>query len=162
MGTVGRLGTMASNPSTADATDMGGVIIPSANNVVAPSIAGITNLYFSFLIFHFIWCLFLFTTIAVIKGDSLGQFIILGVNKPRIGVPGLNPHADNEGLIGTEEESIIIPAIKKAKNNSMLVVGQYSADTFFARRSFNKFNTVLVMYHDQGLIPFKSLPSVKG
>lgn len=85
-----------------------------------------------------------------------------GIEKPKIAVLGLNPHAGDEGLIGKEEESIIKPAIKEAKNNNMLVVGPYSADAFFARRSFDRFDAVLAMYHDQGLIPFKTLASGDG
>lgn len=85
-----------------------------------------------------------------------------GIDKPRIAVLGLNPHAGDEGLIGNEEETIIKPAIKEAKNNNMLVVGPYSADAFFARRSFERFDAVLAMYHDQGLIPFKALASGEG
>ena len=85
-----------------------------------------------------------------------------GIDKPRIAVLGLNPHAGDEGLIGNEEETIIKPAIKEAKNNGMLVVGPYSADAFFARRSFDKFDAVLAMYHDQGLIPFKALAIGEG
>ena len=85
-----------------------------------------------------------------------------GIDRPRIAVLGLNPHAGDEGLIGTEEETIIKPAIKEAKNNNMLVVGPFSADAFFARRSFDKFDAVLAMYHDQGLIPFKALASGEG
>ncbi len=85
-----------------------------------------------------------------------------GIDKPRIAVLGLNPHAGDEGLIGPEEENIIKPAIKEAKNNNMLVIGPYSADAFFARRSFEKFDAVLAMYHDQGLIPFKALASGEG
>ena len=85
-----------------------------------------------------------------------------GIDKPRIAVLGLNPHAGDEGLIGNEEETIIKPAIKEAKNNNMLVVGPYSADAFFARRSFERFDAVLAMYHDQGLIPFKALASGDG
>jgi 4-phospho-D-threonate 3-dehydrogenase / 4-phospho-D-erythronate 3-dehydrogenase len=85
-----------------------------------------------------------------------------GIEKPKIAVLGLNPHAGDEGLIGNEEESIIKPAIKEAKNNNMLVVGPYSADAFFARRSFERFDAVLAMYHDQGLIPFKTLASGDG
>ena len=83
-------------------------------------------------------------------------------DKPRIAVLGLNPHAGDEGLIGTEEETIIKPAIKEAKNNNMLVVGPYSADAFFARRQYEKFDAVLAMYHDQGLIPFKALAIGEG
>ncbi|MFZ9386944.1 MAG: 4-hydroxythreonine-4-phosphate dehydrogenase PdxA [Chitinophagaceae bacterium] len=85
-----------------------------------------------------------------------------GIDKPRIAVLGLNPHAGDEGLIGTEEETIIKPAIRDAKNNNMLVVGPYSADAFFARRSYERFDAVLAMYHDQGLIPFKTLASGDG
>ncbi len=85
-----------------------------------------------------------------------------GIEKPKIAVLGLNPHAGDEGLIGNEEETIIKPAIKEAKNNNLLVVGPYSADAFFARRSFDRFDAVLAMYHDQGLIPFKTLASGEG
>jgi len=85
-----------------------------------------------------------------------------GIEKPKIAVLGLNPHAGDEGLIGKEEETIIKPAIKEAKNNNMLVVGPYSADAFFARRSFERFDAVLAMYHDQGLIPFKTLATGEG
>ena len=85
-----------------------------------------------------------------------------GIEKPKIAVLGLNPHAGDEGLIGNEEETIIKPAIKEAKNNNILVVGPYSADAFFARRSFDRFDAVLAMYHDQGLIPFKTLASGDG
>jgi 4-hydroxythreonine-4-phosphate dehydrogenase len=84
-----------------------------------------------------------------------------GIDKPRIAVLGLNPHAGDEGLIGKEEEEIIKPAIKDAKHN-MLVFGPYSADAFFARNYQSKFDAVLAMYHDQGLIPFKSLALGEG
>lgn len=84
-----------------------------------------------------------------------------GISKPKIAVLGLNPHAGDEGLIGAEEETIIKPAIKEAKNN-MLVFGPYSADAFFARNLQSNFDAVLAMYHDQGLIPFKALASGEG
>lgn len=85
-----------------------------------------------------------------------------GIDRPRIAVLGLNPHAGDEGLIGNEEETIIKPAIKEAKNNNMLVTGPFSADAFFARGYHRKFDAVLAMYHDQGLIPFKTLASGEG
>ncbi len=85
-----------------------------------------------------------------------------GIEKPQIGVLGLNPHAGDEGLIGNEEEAIIKPAIKEAKQKDILAFGPYSADAFFARRQFQKFDAVLAMYHDQGLIPFKALASGDG
>ncbi len=86
-----------------------------------------------------------------------------GIDKPKIAVLGLNPHAGDEGLIGKEEETVIRPAIKEFKQNSNSVVfGPYSADAFFARRQHEKFDAVLAMYHDQGLIPFKSLALGEG
>src|SRR5258706_1734564 len=85
-----------------------------------------------------------------------------GIEKPQISVLGLNPHAGDEGLIGNEEETIIKPAIRESKNNNILAVGPYSADAFFARRHFEKFDAVLAMYHDQGLMPFKSLAIGEG
>ncbi|MCR6722215.1 MAG: 4-hydroxythreonine-4-phosphate dehydrogenase PdxA [Chitinophagaceae bacterium] len=85
-----------------------------------------------------------------------------GIDRPRIAVLGLNPHAGDEGLVGSEEENIIRPAIKDAKNSNIIVVGPYSSDAFFARHSHDKFDAVLAMYHDQGLIPFKALASGDG
>jgi 4-hydroxythreonine-4-phosphate dehydrogenase len=84
-----------------------------------------------------------------------------GIDKPKIAILGLNPHAGDEGLIGREEEDIIKPAIREAKNN-YIVAGPFSADAFFARGHHNKFDAVLAMYHDQGLIPFKSLSVSEG
>jgi 4-hydroxythreonine-4-phosphate dehydrogenase len=84
-----------------------------------------------------------------------------GIDKPRIAVLALNPHAGDEGLIGKEEIEIIKPAIKESKQN-ILVFGPYSADAFFARGAHEKFDGVLAMYHDQGLIPFKSLAFGEG
>jgi 4-hydroxythreonine-4-phosphate dehydrogenase len=85
-----------------------------------------------------------------------------GIDKPKIAVLGLNPHAGDEGLIGTEEEQVIKPAIKEAKGAGKLVFGPYSADAFFARRSYTQFDAVLAMYHDQGLVPFKTLAAGEG
>lgn len=86
-----------------------------------------------------------------------------GIDKPKIAVLGLNPHAGDEGLIGNEEEKIIKPAIKEFKQSTnTLVFGPYSADAFFARGQHEKFDAVLAMYHDQGLIPFKSLALGEG
>ena len=85
-----------------------------------------------------------------------------GIDKPKIAVLGLNPHAGDEGLIGKEEETIIKPAVKEAKQNNLIVTGPFSADSFFARQFHNRFDAVLAMYHDQGLIPFKALASGEG
>lgn len=84
-----------------------------------------------------------------------------GIDKPKIAVLGLNPHAGDEGLVGNEEEQIIKPALKEAKQN-ILAFGPYSADAFFARRSYLQFDAVLAMYHDQGLIPFKTIAVGEG
>jgi 4-hydroxythreonine-4-phosphate dehydrogenase len=84
-----------------------------------------------------------------------------GIDKPRIAVLGLNPHAGDEGLIGEEEKNTIQPAIKEAKRN-MMVFGPYPADAFFARGQHERFDATLALYHDQGLIPFKSLVMGEG
>jgi 4-hydroxythreonine-4-phosphate dehydrogenase len=80
-----------------------------------------------------------------------------GIRKPRIAVLGLNPHAGDGGLIGKEEKEIIIPAIEKANKEGILALGPFSADGFFGSNSFNKFDGIMAMYHDQGIAPFKAL-----
>lgn len=86
-----------------------------------------------------------------------------GVEKPKIAVLGLNPHAGDGGLIGTEEKETIIPTIEKLqKEKGWLLFGPYSADGFFAQGFQNKFDAVLAMYHDQGLIPLKALGAENG
>ena len=84
------------------------------------------------------------------------------IPKPKIAVLALNPHAGDEGLIGKEDEEIIRPAIKDAKQRDIFCFGPYPADAFFARGQYEKFDAVLAMYHDQGLIPFKSLALGEG
>jgi 4-hydroxythreonine-4-phosphate dehydrogenase len=85
-----------------------------------------------------------------------------GIDKPKIALLGLNPHAGDEGLIGKEEEEVLKPAIKDARNSNILAFGPFSADAFFARGQYESFDAVLAMYHDQGLIPFKSLAIGEG
>jgi len=85
-----------------------------------------------------------------------------GFEKPTIAVLGLNPHAGDDGVIGTEEIDYVKPAIKEAKNNGVLAAGPYPADGFFGKGDFRKFKSILAMYHDQGLIPFKLLSFGKG
>lgn len=80
-----------------------------------------------------------------------------GVRQPRIAVLGLNPHAGDEGVIGTEERDIIIPAIEIANAEGIVAIGPYAADGFFGSENFTKFDAILAMYHDQGLAPFKAL-----
>lgn len=93
--------------------------------------------------------------LQVVNNSLKKDFLI---NKPKIAVLGLNPHAGDEGLIGKEEEEIIKPAIKDAEQRmGIFCFGTYPADAFFARGNYEKFDAVLSLYHDQGLIPFKSL-----
>ena len=80
-----------------------------------------------------------------------------GYEKPRIAVLALNPHAGDQGLMGKEEQEIIIPALEQAKNQGIWTFGPYAADGFFGTGHFTHFDAVLAMYHDQGLIPFKTL-----
>ncbi|PCJ89878.1 MAG: 4-hydroxythreonine-4-phosphate dehydrogenase PdxA [Flavobacteriales bacterium] len=80
-----------------------------------------------------------------------------GIERPKLAVLALNPHAGDNGLIGNEEQDLIIPAIKKANEENILVFGPYAADGFFGSSNFAKFDGILAMYHDQGLTPFKAL-----
>lgn len=84
------------------------------------------------------------------------------IRKPKIAVLGLNPHAGDNGLIGSEELEIITPAIDEARANDILAFGPYPADGFFANGTYFKFDAVLAMYHDQGLIPFKQIAFESG
>ena len=97
--------------------------------------------------------------IAILKTSLKKDF---GIDRPKIAVLGLNPHAGDGGLVGREEKEIIRPAVQEAKKNDCTVLGPYSADAFFARGSHERFDAVLAMYHDQGLIPFKSLAIGEG
>lgn len=84
-----------------------------------------------------------------------------GIRKPRIAVLGLNPHAGDNGLLGSEEADIILPAIREVEGD-FFVVGPYGADGFFGTAQFKQFDGVLAMYHDQGLAPFKALAFDSG
>jgi 4-hydroxythreonine-4-phosphate dehydrogenase len=79
------------------------------------------------------------------------------INKPKIAVLGLNPHAGDRGIIGNEEETVIKPTIKKLFEKGIFVFGPYPADGFFGSGQYEKFDAVIASYHDQGLIPFKTL-----
>ena len=85
-----------------------------------------------------------------------------GIVKPRIAVLSLNPHAGDAGLLGTEEETIIIPAMQEAEKKGVMSFGPYAADGFFGSQMYDKFDGVLAMYHDQGLAPFKTLAMDDG
>jgi len=85
-----------------------------------------------------------------------------GITGPRIAVLSLNPHGGEEGLLGKEEQEIIIPAMQEAEKQGVLCFGPYPADGFFGSGAFEKFDGILAMYHDQGLTPFKTLAMEAG
>lgn len=84
------------------------------------------------------------------------------ISNPRIAVLALNPHAGDDGLLGREEQEVIIPAIKELSDNGIRAFGPYAADGFFGHESYTAFDGVLAMYHDQGLAPFKCLDLGNG
>jgi len=79
------------------------------------------------------------------------------INKPRIAVLGLNPHCGDKGVIGTEDDEIVAPAIAELQKKGRLVYGPYAADGFFGSANYKNFDGVMAMYHDQGLAPFKTI-----
>jgi len=85
-----------------------------------------------------------------------------GLEKPLIAVLGLNPHCGDGGIIGKEDDEVIRPAVKQLQDEGYLTYGCYAPDSFFGSNSHKKFDAVLAMYHDQGLIPFKTLSFGKG
>jgi 4-phospho-D-threonate 3-dehydrogenase / 4-phospho-D-erythronate 3-dehydrogenase len=84
------------------------------------------------------------------------------ITKPKIAVLALNPHAGDNGVIGKEDDEILKPAIKKLFDKGILVFGPYAADGFFGSSQYDKFDAVIATYHDQGLIPFKTLSFGSG
>lgn len=105
------------------------------------------------------------TTAAIVSKTEIVHNALIqdfGIEKPKIAILGLNPHAGDDGLIGSEEKEIIVPAIEQLRDKGILVFGPYAADGFFARSAYNKFDCTLAMYHDQGLIPFKTLDLDEG
>lgn len=98
------------------------------------------------------------------KLSLMSQSLIqdFGIDRPRIAVLGLNPHAGEEGLLGNEEQEIVKPLLQQLQEKGQLVYGPFPADGFFGTRSYKNFDAVLAMYHDQGLIPFKSIAFDEG
>ncbi|WP_313578963.1 4-hydroxythreonine-4-phosphate dehydrogenase PdxA [Chishuiella sp.] len=84
------------------------------------------------------------------------------IEKPKIAVLGLNPHAGDNGLLGAEEKEIIIPVIKSCIEKNQLIFGPYPADSFFTPKNLDAFDAVLAMYHDQGLVAFKTISFDEG
>ena len=98
------------------------------------------------------------------KINSLIKTLILdlNINKPKIAITGLNPHSGENGKIGLEEKKIIEPVIKFYKRKKIYLSGPYSADSIFLNKNLKKFDCIITMYHDQGLIPFKILNFFEG
>jgi 4-hydroxythreonine-4-phosphate dehydrogenase len=88
--------------------------------------------------------------------------IDFGISKPKVAVLGVNPHTGDNGIIGIEDDTIIRPAIDNLKKSGNLIFGPYSADSFFGSKQYQNYDAIVASYHDQGLIPFKTLTFGKG
>jgi len=97
--------------------------------------------------------------LKIINESLLVDFV---VTNPKIAVLGLNPHAGDNGLLGNEENEIIVPAIEAAQQAGIYAFGPFAADGFFGSGQFTQFDAILAMYHDQGLAPFKALTAGQG
>lgn len=96
---------------------------------------------------------------VVSKVKAMEESLIkdFGVNRPKIAVLGINPHSGDDGVIGSEDDEVLKPTLKKLSENKHLVFGPFAADTFFASNQYLRYDGILASYHDQGLIPFKTL-----
>ena len=97
-----------------------------------------------------------------VKSLALSLTQDFGIRKPRIAILGLNPHCGDNGVIGKEDDEIIRPALTKLFEKGTLVFGPFAADSFFGSHQHEKYDAVLACYHDQGLIPFKTLSFGNG
>lgn len=84
------------------------------------------------------------------------------ISKPKIAVLGINPHTGDNGVIGNEDDEVLRPTLKKIKEDGKLVFGPYAADSFFGSNNYKNFDAIVATYHDQGLIPFKTLSFGQG
>jgi len=84
------------------------------------------------------------------------------INKPKIAVLGINPHNGDNGVIGNEDDDVLRPTLKEIKDSGKLVYGPYAADSFFGSNNYTNFDAIIASYHDQGLIPFKTLSFGQG
>jgi 4-hydroxythreonine-4-phosphate dehydrogenase len=101
----------------------------------------------------------IFKKIQTINKTLIQDF---SINKPKIAVLGLNPHCGDGGVIGNEDDTVIKPALKKLFEKGTLVFGPFAADGFFGSNQYEKYDAVIATYHDQGLIPFKTLSFGNG
>ena len=97
--------------------------------------------------------------VKTIKDTLIKDFKI---SKPKIALLGLNPHSGDNGVIGKEDDEIVKPTVQKLFEEGTMVFGPYSSDSFFGSNQYQNFDAILAMYHDQGLIPFKTLSFGKG
>ncbi len=94
------------------------------------------------------------TKIGTIKESLKKDF---GITRPKIAVLGINPHVGDNGVIGTEDQDTLIPALEQLREDGNIIFGPYAADSFFGNQKYKEFDAILASYHDQGLIPFKTL-----
>lgn len=97
--------------------------------------------------------------VNTIEGSLKADF---GIRKPKIALLGINPHSGDNGVIGKEDEEVLKPVIREMSDEGHLIYGPYAADSFFGSDSYKEFDAILAAYHDQGLIPFKTLAFGKG
>jgi len=100
--------------------------------------------------------------VSKLKAINISLIEDFNITNPKIAVLGLNPHAGDNGLLGSEEIDIIEPALKIARDQNIRALGPFAADGFFGSSSYRKFDAILAMYHDQGLTPFKALTQGEG
>jgi len=98
------------------------------------------------------------------KVDTIHKTLVqdFGVSRPKIAILGINPHSGDQGVIGKEDEEVLKPTINKINASGQLVYGPYAADSFFGSDNYKAFDAIVAAYHDQGLIPFKTLSFGKG
>ena len=97
--------------------------------------------------------------ISIIYNSLIQDF---GIRMPRIAVLGINPHTGDNGVIGTEDDTVLRPTLETIKKTGKLVYGPYSADSFFGSKNYKNFDAIVATYHDQGLIPFKTIAFGNG
>jgi len=170
----GRIGAIVTCPIHKEALRLAGIAYPGHTEILAAHTA--TKEYCMMLASDEITVSLVTTHLALdrvgaaITSDRIGSVIRLtyeamqrmGHDNPRIAVCGLNPHAGEEGLFGDEEGKHILPAIEDARRMGMRVTGPLPPDTAFVPRRLAATDAYVVMYHDQGLIPFKMLAFDKG
>ena len=99
------------------------------------------------------------TKVGIIEKSLIADF---GIRKPKIALLGINPHSGDNGVIGKEDEEVLKPTIKEMSLAGKLIYGPYAADSFFGSDTYRQFDAILAAYHDQGLIPFKTLSFGQG